>query len=112
MVAAESVIAETKAKLEMSLAKRTNRDSLCQDVWAKNPKIKEEVCSGLGAYIHSYTHGNLAPFLLVPFSLLTYYPLFCCYLPICYTKCYIYANVYTSQVMKEIENHEWFKDIK
>lgn len=27
----------------MASAKRTNRDSLVEDVWAKNPKIKEEV---------------------------------------------------------------------
>ena len=34
-----------QAKMEMAAAKRTNRDSLVEDVWAKNPKIKEEVRS-------------------------------------------------------------------
>ncbi len=32
-----------QAKLELAATKRTNRDSLVEDVWAKNPKIKEEV---------------------------------------------------------------------
>jgi negative regulator of genetic competence, sporulation and motility len=57
VAAAEKVVEETKAKLHLAESKRTNRDSMVEDVWAKNPKIKEEV-------------------------------------------------------MNEIENHEWFKDIK
>ena len=41
--AAEALIAETTTKLEYAVAKQTSRDSLVEDVWAKHPKIKEEV---------------------------------------------------------------------
>jgi len=43
VAASEKLIAETTAKLEQALAKQTTRDSLVEDVWAKHPKIKEEV---------------------------------------------------------------------
>lgn len=43
MAEAEKLIAETSAKLALAQAKQTTRDSLVEDVWAKHPKIKEEV---------------------------------------------------------------------
>ena len=43
MAAAEKLIADTSAKLQHAVAKQTSRDSLVEDVWAKHPKIKEEV---------------------------------------------------------------------
>ena len=43
MAAAEKIIEETKRKMHLAATKRTNKDSLVEDVWEKNPKIKEEV---------------------------------------------------------------------
>ena len=51
MAAAEVLIAETKQKLHLAATKRTNRDSLVEDVWAKNPKIKEEVSGWVGGWV-------------------------------------------------------------
>ncbi|EWM27301.1 ATPase, F0 complex, subunit D, mitochondrial [Nannochloropsis gaditana] len=57
VAAAEKLIEETQAKMHLAATKRTNKDSLVQDVWEKNPAIKQEV-------------------------------------------------------LDEIENHQWFKDVK
>ena len=43
VAAAEKIIEETKHKMHLAATKRTNKDSLVEDVWEKNPKIKEEV---------------------------------------------------------------------
>lgn len=43
VAAAEKTIEETKAKLVLAEGKKTNRDSMVDDVWSKYPKIKDEV---------------------------------------------------------------------
>jgi hypothetical protein len=44
---AEKALVELKARLELAVNNRINRDSSCEDVWAKYPKIKEEVYAEL-----------------------------------------------------------------
>jgi hypothetical protein len=46
VAAAEKLIEETQAKMHLAATKRTNKDSLVQDVWEKNPAIKQEVRVG------------------------------------------------------------------
>jgi len=46
VAAAEKLIEETQAKMHLAATKRTNKDSLVQDVWEKNPAIKQEVRAG------------------------------------------------------------------
>ena len=43
VAAAEKIIEETKHKMHLATTKRTSKDSLVEDVWEKNPTIKEEV---------------------------------------------------------------------
>eukprot|EP00624_Nannochloropsis_granulata_P004060 evm.model.NODE_30377_length_4124_cov_19.921436.1 len=42
VAAAEKIIEETKHKMHLATTKRTSKDSLVEDVWEKNPTIKEE----------------------------------------------------------------------